>query len=136
MSKFTGPLIIEELVPGRRWLLHENIQYEAGAEGSGRVIVVPAGFETDGATLPAPLRLVLAVWGTYGRAACLHDLGYSLLRAGIPHQYMPTRRAVDAEFFTAMRACGTSAWLTWAMWAAVRVFGGIALRHQPAAKGV
>lgn len=128
MSKFTGPLVIEELEPGRRWALHETIRYEAGFEGSGRMIWVPVGFETDGATLPAPLRLVLAVWGTYGRAAVIHDYAYRCLRAGKPHPEMPTRRAADAEFHTAMRACGTSAWLAWIMWAAVRVFGGFALR--------
>jgi len=127
MSAFTGPLIIEELVPGRLWLLHEPIKYEAGFEGSGRVIEIPARYMTDGASIPWPLKIFLAVWGTYGRAACVHDYGYQCLRDGAPHPYMPTRRATDAEFYIAMRACGTRLTLAWLMWAAVRAFGWIAM---------
>lgn len=127
MSAFTGSLVIEELEPGRRWRLAQPLRYEAAAEGSGLWIEVPAGFETDGATLPAVLRLVLAVWGTYGRAACIHDLGYRLLDAGTPHACMPTRAAADKEFYTAMRACGTNRALALLMWSAVRVFGGFYL---------
>ena len=69
MSRFTGPLVIEEVKPGRLWRLREPIVYEVGAEGSGASVTVPAGFVTDGATIPSPLRVALAVWGTYGRAA-------------------------------------------------------------------
>lgn len=149
MSTFTGSLVIEEVVPGRRWRLREPLRYEAGAKGSGFVIEVPAGFETDGATLPAVLRLVLAVWGTYGRAACIHDYLYSLIRAGehakpnllgsvtmgrvfegleyqrgVPTADARVARAwADNEFYLAMRACGTRPSLAWLMWAAVRLFG-------------
>lgn len=123
MSQFTGPLVIEEVTPGRRWRLREPISYECGREGSGRYVVAPAGFETDGASIPQPLRVLLAVWGTYGRAAAVHDLAYRALRRGAPLPEMPTRKAADDEFRIAMRACGTAPWLAWAMWASVRLFG-------------
>ncbi len=136
MSAFTGPLVIEEVVPGRRWRLREAIRYEAGAEGSGIVIEVPAGFETDGATIPAALRVILAVWGTYGRAACVHDYLYSQIRLGLHRSTVfkaawgegianpgLARAWADHEFYLAMRACGTSRPLAWLMWAAVRLFG-------------
>lgn len=126
MSRFTGPLVIEELRPGRRWRLREPIVYEVGAEGSGVTIVVPAGTETDGATLPAALRLILAVWGTYGRAAAMHDYLYAALRTGLPPEGWSApldRDWADAEFHTAMIACGTSRPLAWTIWAAVRLFG-------------
>ncbi len=150
MSAFTGSLVIKEIVPGRKWRLLQAIRYEAGAKGSGRLIEVPAGFETDGATIPAPLRAVLAVWGSYGRAACLHDYFYSILREGrlrtcdpdggerlhpafeaapiggcsVNRSYVAARRWADAEFYRAMRACGTSRSLAWLMWAGVRLCGG------------
>lgn len=151
MSAFTGPLIIEEVVPGRRWRLAQPIRYEAGAEGSGRVIVVPAGFETDGATIPAGLRIMLAVWGSYGRAAAMHDYLYSIHRYGklwttdqngvddvhpaydascIKHigasmEILSSyaREWADAEFHRAMIACGTSRALAWIIWACVRLCG-------------
>lgn len=129
MSTFTGPLRIEEITPGKRWRLMDPIRFEAGAEGSGQWITVPAGFLTDGATLPPFLRLFLAVWGSYGRAAALHDYLYARLRAGDPHPLAPTRRAADAEFLLAMRACGTRPALARLMWAAVRLFGGSAAKR-------
>jgi hypothetical protein len=128
MSAFTGLLVIAEIEPGRRWRLASELQYEAGVLGSGRWITVPEGFETDGATIPRLLRVVLAVWGTYGRAACIHDLGYRMLCEGKPHVEMPTRKACDYEFLIAMRACGTRASLALLMWAAVRTFGWLALK--------
>jgi len=129
MSAFTGTLVIEEIKPGRLWRLCEPIRYEAGAKGSGRWIVIDKGFVTDGATIPAFVRLFLAVWGTYGRAACLHDYGYSLLRAGFPHPNMPSRKACDDEFHRAMIACGTRPLLALLMWAAVRLCGWMYFRR-------
>lgn len=144
MSAFTGSLVIEEAVPGRRWRLVAPLRYEAGAKGSGVWIEVPAGFETDGATLPAALRLVLAVWGTYGRAACIHDYLYGLISCGQQREHPAfaglavswgeatsdpalARAWADHEFRIAMRACGTHPTLAWLMWAAVRAFGGFYL---------
>lgn len=153
MSAFTGTLMIEELVPGRRWRLAQPLVYEAGSKGSGRFIIVPAGFETDGASIPAALHLVLAVWGSYGRAACLHDYLYSVLRAKklvqadcvsggdvshpafgawddfyrsgdtVGETVMAARAWADGEFHAAMRACGTGRLIAFVLWAAVRVFG-------------
>lgn len=151
MSQFTGPLIIEEVQPGRRWRLVEPIRYEAGAEGSGDWIIVPAGFETDGASIPSAIRTVLAVWGTYGRAACVHDYLYQVIREGrvlvdgrLHPAYHPIgpfmgrtprerRRAArlhaDLEFRTAMIACGTARWLAELMFVAVRLFGAGAVER-------
>jgi hypothetical protein len=128
MSVFTGSLIIAEVVPGRRWRLAQPLRYEACFEGSDRWIEIPDGFECDGASIPWPLSIFLAVWGTYGRAACLHDYGYTMIRRGNPHRWMMYRAAVDAEFYIAMRACGTGRILAGVMWAAVRLFGRAA-RH-------
>ena len=130
MPGFTGPLRIEEIIPGKRWRLIDPIRFEAGAKGSGVWIEVPSGFLTDGATIPPALRVFLAVWGSYGRAAALHDYLYACLRAGRPHPVAPNRLAADAEFHLAMKACGTRPALAWAMWAAVRLFGAKAARSS------
>lgn len=156
MSAFTGPLVIEEVQPGRRWRLVQPIKYEAGREGSGMWITVPAGTETDGASIPAALRLILAVWGSYGRAACLHDWLYSAItfrhlvgwrvrtdpvQPDVAHAYMASglvcaRRWADGEFHIAMRACGTSRVLAWSIWAAVRLFGARYCRPSDPAAGI
>jgi len=138
MSRFTGPLKLEELVPGKRWRILDTVRYEVGRKGSGFFIEVPAGFETDGASIPPALRLVLAVWGTYGRAALLHDWLYGLIRQGVFNSVIPrsgmtpreARRWADREFRIAALALGTSPWLAWFMWAGVRVGGGRYLQRQ------
>jgi hypothetical protein len=155
MSAFTGPLVIAEVKPGYRWRLMQAITYEVGEEHSARVIEVPAGFETDGASIPGFLRVVLSVWGTYGRAACLHDYLYSVLRntelwnfgglkvelheafrfSGVDSyrdDYARARAWADREFYTAMLACGTWPPLAFVMWVAVRLFGGFAVRRRQA----
>lgn len=88
MSRFTGTLIIEELVPGILWKIKDPIIFEIGFKGSGKIIEVPVGFITDGTSIPKFLRIFLAVWGTYGRAASLHDYLYSLLRINQTHEYV------------------------------------------------
>ena len=130
MSAFTGRMVIEEIVPGSTWRTVSDLVYEIGYLGSGRFVIVPAGTVTDGASIPRPLSAVLAVWGTYGRAALLHDYLYQQLRIGKPHVYAADRRAAAALFFAAMQPLGTSAWLRWLMWAAVRIFGGQLVRQE------
>jgi hypothetical protein len=83
----------------------------------GRVITVPAGFETDFASVP---RLPLAYWlfgGVADEAAVIHDYAYSG-RLGI------TRKQADELFSEAMKACGTAGWRRGPMWLGVRLFGG------------
>ena len=124
VSSFTKRLTLTHLdADWRRWELRRPLVYEVGAEGSGRRIVVPRGFQTDGASIPRPLWALLPAWGRYSRAAVVHDHLYACLRQGTPHQEAPTRRAADAVFLEAMRVCGVSRPIAWLMWAAVRLFG-------------
>ena len=45
------------------WVLLENLVWEVGDEGTGIEFVVPAGYVTDGATVPKPLSYLIARWG-------------------------------------------------------------------------
>lgn len=129
-SPFTGSLQIEEIEPGRVWKLLSPLRYEIGDIGSGRLIDVPKDFVTDGASIPPFARTFLAVWGTYGRAAVIHDYLYSLIRSGDPHPLAPTRARADAIFFEAMKPLRTAAPLRLALWAAVRVGGARYARNN------
>jgi hypothetical protein len=86
------------------------------------IVAVPTGFETDGASVPRPFWDLLPSWGTYSRAAVVHDYLCRLLNEGTPHALAPTRRHADAVFYEAMTVCGTGLVMRWVMWAAVRVF--------------
>ncbi len=128
MSAFTGPLRLEHMgTKWRLWKLLEDLIWEVDAEGSGKVIVVPAGFVTDGASIPRLLWALLPPTGGYLRAACLHDRLLRLIAEGTPDLYVPTRAIADRQFRLACRACGTG-WLTsMILYAGVRI--GALLAH-------
>lgn len=132
MSLFTGPLTITHLELGewRRWQMAQNLVYEVGDKGSGKAIIVPSGFITDGASVPQFLWGFLPSWGKYSRAAVVHDYLYERLRTGLPHEYARERKDADAIFLEAMAVCEVSWPTRHLMWLAVRVFGRIKRRHM------
>lgn len=120
-SAFTGALTVTELdADWRLWRLEQPLTYEVGAPGSGRAITVPAGFVTDGASVPRFLWWLLPTWGRYSRAAVIHDHLCVLIDNGTPHPLAPTRRAADAIFFDAMGALGVGLITRWTLWLGVR----------------
>lgn len=83
--------------------------------GRDQQFVVPAGFVTDLATVPAALTWLTPRYGVYTRAAVLHDWLTDESKAG-------RFRRVDADglFRRVMRELGVSLPRRWMMWAAVR----------------
>lgn len=121
MSAFTGPLTVTQVDANwRMWVLAQQLTYEVGFKGSGRAICVPQGFPTDGATVPRALWALLPYWGTYSRAAVVHDYLLIRLRTGDPHPEAPTRRQADRIFLEAMEVCGTGRIVRTLMYWAVR----------------
>lgn len=99
MSAFTGALTITHLdVDWRVWRLERPLRYEVGSLGSGRLVEVPAGFVTDGASVPRAFWALLPVWGRYSRAAVVHDYLCVLINQGAPHDLAPDRRRADARW--------------------------------------
>lgn len=92
-----------------RWVLTEPLSYYGDHFGH---VVVPAGFETDLASVPR-----VAYYGLFGNVA--H-------KAAVVHDWLiqecATRLAADQEFLAAMRASGVPAWRRWPMYAAVRLY--------------
>lgn len=122
MSAFTGPLTLTHLdADWRRWRLEQPLVYEVGSLGSGDRVVVPAGFVTDGATIPRVLWVVLPVWARWSRAAIVHDWLYSLIRGASAQAR--SRREADAIFYEAMKVSGVNSTIRFFMWLAVRAAG-------------
>lgn len=112
MSLFTGELTITEThVASRVWRLEQELHYEMGSLGSGELVVVPPGFMTDGASVPRFLWMIFPCWGTYSRAAVIHDYSVHLINTGHPHRLVATRYDADRLFLEAMEVCGTN-WFT------------------------
>lgn len=114
VSEFLTGLEVVELDDNRARLLAPLTYFDAP---TGRVYVVPEGFETDYASVPRVPVVYLLFGGTAKRASVVHDWLYSI------HAVPITRREADAVLFRAMRASGKG-WLHSAcMWAGVRLGG-------------
>ncbi|RYD62768.1 MAG: DUF1353 domain-containing protein, partial [Verrucomicrobiaceae bacterium] len=96
MSSFTGSLTITEVALNWRvWRVEQDFTYEVGDKGSGRYITVPKGFVTDGASVPQFLWSLFPAWGSYSRAAVIHDLLCHLCHSPMPHSEAQTRMQAD-----------------------------------------
>lgn len=78
--------------------------------------VVPRGFETNLASVPAIFWPILPPFGKWSRPAILHDYLYS--KSG-----ECSRQLADSLFLEAMQDCGVGWWQRQAIYYAVRAFG-------------
>jgi hypothetical protein len=110
---FLTPLIVRSDAPNT-WTLTFPLRYQAAREK----FEVPAGFETDFASIPQFLWSVFPPHGRHTRAAVLHDYLYVEAPGGI------SRKDVDGLFLRTMGELGTAWWRRRLMYRAVRLFGG------------
>lgn len=69
------------------WRVMEGFYFYLGSEDSGEWVNVPAGYLTDGASVPRIFWNVIPPWGEYGQAAVVHDIVceyLSVTRDGAP----------------------------------------------------
>ena len=127
-------LILEHLPPQKwhqpvRWRVVQNIYFtkpwSALVPGftDSFDLTIPAGFITDGASIPRLLWPLFSPTGKHMRAAVVHDYLYHLCkscgRAGVR-----SRKMADKLFLLAMLDSGVSPIRAKLMYWAVRVFGG------------
>lgn len=114
MSAFVTSLQVELVSESpKKWRLISPLIYQSDL--TSQVLTVPAGFETNFASVP---RLPLAYWlcgGIGDRAAALHDHLYTTGQL--------IRVTCNALFREALLTCGVSAWRAYLMWSMVRAFG-------------
>lgn len=113
---FEGGLVLREVNVGE-WELAHDLLY---IDDDGEEWLIPQGQRTDMASTPRGLWPWFPPFGTYSKAAVVHDCLYRSHRA--------TRREADAIFYRAMIACGTARWRARVMWWGVRCFGFWAYR--------
>lgn len=116
MSRFLNRLCIEvaDDQDNGQWVVTRPLVYESDV--AGMTITVPAGFQTDLASVPRLPVVYLLTGGTSNEAAVVHDYLYS---TGIV-----SRKIADAVLSEASKVTGVPAWRRGLMWAAVRIFGG------------
>jgi len=111
---FKSDLNVHILPGGRKGVLLEPLRYVSVA---GEVIVVPAGFQTDFASVPRIFWAMFPPWGRYSPAAVVHD--YLYVVGGCP------RIHADRMFLEAMEILGVSWFNRHIMYRAVRLGGGV-----------
>lgn len=88
MSSFTDPLVLVALASERggrgEFELFLPFSYDVGFLGSGETITVPAGFNTDLASIPWFARPFVPIAGRMAKPALLHDF---LLETGDPRAH-------------------------------------------------
>jgi hypothetical protein len=116
VTGFRTKLIFED-AGGLPYTLVAPLVYESAE--LARVLIVPAGFQTDLASIPRGLWNLLPKSGPYDPAAVIHDYLY----ASAPRLGSLDRAACDRVLREAMAACGVPAWQRWVIYSAVRVGG-------------
>ena len=121
MAKFLTDLSVRCINDGC-WKLDAPLTYQSDIVGR---IDVPAGFETDFASVPrVPIFFTLFSDRAH-REAVLHDYGYRC--DSIP---VMERSTVDDLFLEAMKERGKGFFVRYAMWAGVRLGGWTAWRKK------
>ena len=113
MKIFFSTLHVEVLNDGRTYRLTAPfvVDYER------RKFLVPAGFETDFASVPRGLWNIFPPSGRYSKAAVLHDYLYRVSKL--------SRKHCDEIFLNCMNALGVPYPQRYAMYWGVRMFGGL-----------
>ena len=123
MSSYTNPLDTRYLPTSDNWSVLTPFTYFVGHEDSNERIDIPAGFVTDGASVPQPFWSIIPPWGQYGQAAVVHDFLCEHLFtkvSGVPTKI--TRKRADQIFLEAMEVLQVPAWKRLSMYAAVRAY--------------
>jgi hypothetical protein len=107
-----GEVIVRQ-VDAKRWELTEPVAYR----GAREEFTVPAGFETDFASIPRLVVWLIPRYGLYTRSAILHDFLW--------RTHAVSRADADGLFRRSMRELGVSMPRRWMMWAAVRLASGM-----------
>ena len=98
MSSFTEAKFIK-LLPKRSgrtlYITEKQFQYDIGYEGSGLCVKVPAGFQTDGPSIPPLLQKLLPLRNMI-KSCAVHDM--------LREDYRFTKLEGDAIFLSAMQA--------------------------------
>lgn len=109
-TKFDAPLLIQydkaasAALGADHWRVAREFRYMIGTEDSHMWVTVPAGYLTDGASVPRIFWSLIPPWGANGQAAVVHDLLCEYLQVMHNGQMVAiTRERADQIFVEAMR---------------------------------
>lgn len=134
-KKFDGRVAVEynkelSLEKGKDlWNTVYSFRYYIGKPEDNTYIVVPAGFTTDGASVPRFLWKYIPPWGIYGNAAIVHDWLCTHKAIIVDNEYVSVNnKRIDSIFYEAMKVSDVPWFLRQIIYLGVRVGDMIGLR--------
>lgn len=99
------------------WVLEKEFTYHIGSLHSSRFVTVPAGFLSDGATVPRILRSFVGTMGRHSQAAVLHDyltethlISVKNRLTGEVSDQTIDRATADRIFYESLEVLGVPVW--------------------------
>lgn len=125
-DKFKGDLqteyaYVESRILGRDyWRVLKPFSFALGNPESNSYVHVPAGYLTDGASVPRVFWNIIPPWGEYGAATTVHDVLCEYLSITVNGEPMDITRAdCDNILREAMQDIGVKAAMSWMIYTAV-----------------
>lgn len=105
------------------WRVTRSFKYYVGNKEDDIWVYVPAGFLTDGASVPRPFWSIVPPWGKHGQAAVVHDFlvrELFLYVKGVKTDI--NRQEADRIFLEAMKVAGVNWFLRNLMYVSVSIW--------------
>jgi Protein of unknown function (DUF1353). len=105
------------------WRVMKGFRYYLGTKGSNQWIDVPAGYLTDGASVPRAFWSIIPPWGAYGQAAVVHDMlceYLSITVDGLPKRI--SRPQADLVLLEAMKVLEVPETTAYTIYNAVKLY--------------
>lgn len=137
-TEFSAPLQVQydasasRILGADHWRVCQPFRFYLGGRDTDRWVYVPAGYLTDGASVPRAFWSMIPPWGSYGQAAVAHDIVCEYLSITVDGQPVRvTRRQCDEILLEAMTVLGVPIMLRQAIYAGVSLYRGIAAPDRP-----
>ena len=117
------------------WRVLKGFRYYLGTKGSNQWVYIPAGYLTDGASVPQIFWSVIPRWGAYGQAAVVHDFlceYLSITSDGVPKSI--TRAEADDILLEAMQVLEVPEFTAQTIEAAVDFYRVVSRTSKPSSE--
>lgn len=137
-TQFSGELNTEfaykesDILERDLWRVLKEFKFHMGSPNSNMWVTVPAGYLTDGASVPRVFWNLVPPWGRYGAATTVHDVLCEYLTIMVDGVPTPITRAdADNILREAMLVLGVPSYQAWSIYLAVSTYRKVFRVNHP-----